>query len=136
MATPVNPKQIYGDKKPNLSLVPPTMEIPLALAMMDGAGKYGPYNWRYNPVEAMTYIAAARRHLGAYLEGEWLAPDGVQHLGHVMACAGILLDAHYTGNLIDNRPPNMVRGLIEEVDVLIARLKSFKEKRDESTRSL
>ena len=128
----VNPKQIWGDKKPNLALIPPSMEIPLALAMMDGAGKYGPYNWRINPVETMTYIAAAKRHLGAFLDGEWVAPDGVQHLGHVMACCGILLDAYYTGNLIDNRPvPNEgVDGLADEADILIKKLKDRKEKRE------
>lgn len=130
-----NPKQLYGDKKPNLSLITPAMEVPLALAMMDGAMKYGAYNWRENPVEILTYIAAAKRHLGLLLEGEWVASDGVQHLGHVMACCAIILDAHYSGNLIDNRPSPGSKGVYEEADGLIQKLKALKEKRDNASHS-
>ena len=129
----VNPKQLYGDKKPNLSLITPAMEVPLALALMDGAMKYGAYNWRGNPVETLTYIAAAKRHLGLLLEGEWVADDGVQHLGHVMACCAIILDAYYSGNLVDNRPPPGSKGVYEEANGLIQKLKALKEKRDNAS---
>ena len=97
---------------------------------MDGAGKYGPFNWRDNPVEAMTYIAAAKRHLGSFLEGEWLASDGVQHLGHVMACCAIILDAKASGTLIDNRPSPGSIGVWEEAEELIKKLRILKEQRD------
>jgi hypothetical protein len=77
------------------------------MAFGDGAGKYGPYNWRGNKVKASVYIAAAKRHLAAWLDGERLAPDsGVHHLGHARACLAILLDAEATGNLVDDRPPS------------------------------
>lgn len=100
-----NPKTAIGATKPDLSLIPPTAELHLATAMMDGGAKYGPYNWRDQPVSAMTYIAAARRHLAAFLDGENFDPiSKVHHLGHMMACGAILLDAYETGSLIDNRP--------------------------------
>jgi hypothetical protein len=72
---------------------------------MDGARKYGPYNWREEGVGASTYLSAAMRHLRAYLDGEQNAMDsGVHHLGHAMACLAILLDAEAVGNLVDDRP--------------------------------
>lgn len=101
----VNPKTLVGARKIDLSLLPPAATIHGAHAMMDGAGKYGPYNWREKKVPARTYIAAAGRHLADFLDGEETAPDsGVHHLGHVIGCCAILLDAMETGNLIDDRP--------------------------------
>lgn len=77
-----------------------------ARAMMDGAAKYGPFNWRDNAVVASIYVDALMRHAAAWFDGEELATDsGVHHLGHVVANAAILLDALETGNLIDDRPP-------------------------------
>jgi hypothetical protein len=100
-----NPKDALGMKKPNLSLVPPASKLYQAQAMMDGAQKYGPYNWRDKPVKAMVYISAAQRHIDQYLDGEVFDPiSGVPHLGHALACFGILADATETGNLIDDRP--------------------------------
>lgn len=101
----INPKDLIGVKKPNLALVPPSSALYQAQAMMDGAAKYGPYNWRENPVLAMVYIAAAQRHIASYLDGEDIDPkSGVPHLGHGLACLGILADATETGNLKDDRP--------------------------------
>ena len=101
-----NPKKAYGETKPNLALVPSAGELHMAMAFEDGARKYGAYNWRKDPVEAMTYIAAAKRHLLNYLDGEQRTSDSnVHNLGAVMACCAILLDAESLGNLVDNRPP-------------------------------
>jgi hypothetical protein len=48
------------------------------------------------------------RHLMAWIDGEDIAEDsGVHHLGHVMACCAIILDAETQKTLNDNRP---VRG--------------------------
>lgn len=100
-----NPKDALGVKKPNLALVPPASSLYQSQAMMDGAAKYGAYNWRSNPVVAMIYISAALRHINAYLDGENIDPlSGVPHLGHGLACLGILADATETDNLIDDRP--------------------------------
>lgn len=101
----INPKDALGMKKPDLSLIPPAALLYEAQGMMDGGDKYGPYNWRTNPVRARIYIAAAMRHIGQYLDGEEFDPvSGVHHLGHARCCLGILCDAREVGNLVDDRP--------------------------------
>jgi hypothetical protein len=105
-----NPKTAQGAKKPDLSVVPPAGILHMSLAMMQGAEKYGPFNWRENSVAVRVYVAAIMRHALEYLDGEDFSADSVaaglpvHNLGHVMACCAILLDAYETGNLIDNRP--------------------------------
>ena len=85
--------------------------------MMDGARKYGPYNWRDNAVLARVYIAAAKRHLAYWAAGEETAKDsGVHHLGHAIACLAILLDAQATGNLGDDRAKSQT--LIDTLDAI------------------
>ena len=101
-----NPKDLLGVKKAPINLVPASSIIYQALAMGNGAKKYGPYNWRENKVIASIYVAAAMRHLMAWHDSrEELAEDsGVPHLGHALSCLGILVDAYETGNLKDDRP--------------------------------
>jgi hypothetical protein len=100
-----NPKDLLGAKKPSLSKIPAIALLWESLAMMDGAGKYNPYNWRDNKVVASIYVDACKRHLDAWFEGQQKADDSCcHHLGHARACLGILLDAEATGNLIDDRP--------------------------------
>lgn len=100
-----NPKDLIGAKKAPLGLVPPALIIGAAEAMENGASKYGPFNWRDYPVQAMTYVEAALRHLLAYVDGEDDAPDtGIHHVKHAIAGLGILLDSLEGGQLIDNRP--------------------------------
>lgn len=99
-----NPKDLLGVKKLDLSLVPPIAIAHEAAAFMDGGIEYNPYNWRDNKVMARIYIAAMKRHIADWESGiEETEDTGVHHLGAVRACAGILLDAQMTGNLIDNR---------------------------------
>lgn len=101
----VNPKTLMGARRVDISLLPAAGIIHGAHAMMDGAAKYNPYNWREKKVPARTYVSAAMRHLMDYLDGEEAATDsGVHHLGHVIGCCAIILDALETGNLIDDRP--------------------------------
>lgn len=119
-----NPKDAIGDTKPDLSLVPQAFNLLVSQAMMDGARKYGPYNWRENPVRARVYIAAAMRHLGQYLDGENIDPiSGVYHIGHAGACLAILADALTVGNLIDDRP---IAGQAGELIRRFGETKSFK----------
>lgn len=105
-----NPKTAMGAKKPDISVVPPAGILHLATAMMNGADKYGPFNWRDHPISARPYIAAAQRHLLSYLDGEDFSQDTVEkgapvhHLAHVMACCAIVLDAYELGTINDNRP--------------------------------
>lgn len=109
-----NPKDLLGAKKVNLHLVPPSSIIYQALAMEDGAKKYGPYNWRENKVVCTIYISAAMRHLQAFLDGEMNASDSNKpHLAHALASIGIIVDALETGNLVDDRPtPGSASALI------------------------
>ena len=99
-----NPKTRAGALKVPLHLVPPSARHYLALAFEDGAGKYGPANWRDEPVSASVYVGAAGRHLDAYWDGEDLSHDSlVHHLAHTMACCAIILDAMECGTLNDDR---------------------------------
>jgi Domain of unknown function (DUF5664) len=106
MSDSSNPKDRLGIKKVQLNLVPAASKIYQALAMEDGAKKYGPYNWREKKVIASIYVAACMRHLEAWYDsGEEVATDSQKpHLGHALACLGIIVDALETGNLIDDRP--------------------------------
>lgn len=101
-----NPKTLFGIKKVPLHLVPPVAIAFEAMALKDGANKYGPYNWRTNRISVSTYIAAAKRHIDAYWDGEDVADDSkVHHLAHARACLGLILDALMIGKLNDDRPP-------------------------------
>jgi hypothetical protein len=101
--TPPNPKQLYGDKKPPLHLLPLAGMIHQSLAHMDGNLKYGFENWNEFPVEKLTYLGAILRHVELYKYGESFTRDtNVHNLGAVMACCAILIDAELNGNLIDN----------------------------------
>jgi hypothetical protein len=104
-ASSVNPKDLVGNTKVSLSKLPPIAIAHAAMAMMDGADKYGAFNWRDKDVIASIYVDAALRHLYCWFEGQERATDSkVHHLGHAIACCAILLDAQATGHLVDDRP--------------------------------
>jgi hypothetical protein len=99
-----NPKTIYGIQKPSLGLIPLAALEAAAGAHRLGADKYGEWNWRERQVAASVYIHAMLRHIKAWQEIEDIDPEsGVSHLGHVIACCGILLDAQRHGQLVDDR---------------------------------
>lgn len=99
-----NPKTAFGLAKPSLQFVPLRAVFVAGLAHMQGALKYGPFNWRKQPVSASTYVEAALRHINEWREGGETASDsGVHHLGHAIACMNILIDAQLHGTLIDDR---------------------------------
>ena len=123
-----NPKDLLGYKKVDLTLLPGIAMFHGAHAMMDGAVRYGPYNWRGNAVLARVYIAAVKRHIDYWEAGEETAQDSmVHHLGHAIACLAILLDAQATGNLIDNRHKSPE--LIAAYDALNALVKEQAERK-------
>lgn len=106
-ASKENPKDLIGNTKLGLRHVPLGALYEMAVAMDDGARKYGPFNWRAHPVRADVYVDAAKRHMEAWVHGEERAGDsGGHHLAHAMACMAILLDAQHHGTLKDNRDPN------------------------------
>lgn len=117
-----NPKDKIGAKKPDLSLLPTGALVECAKAMMNGAVKYGPFNWRdpNNKPGYMTYIAANQRHMIQFLDGENYARDSmVHHLAHAICTNMVLLDAILCGNAIDDRPhkgpaPDMIEDYFKE----------------------
>jgi hypothetical protein len=122
-----NPKDAIGDTKMPLHLVPPTATAYAALAHLDGALKYGQWNWRKAGVRSSVYIAAAARHLECYFNGEDIDPDsGVPNLGHALACINIVIDAEACGKLTDDRPPRV--GLRKWFEKLMPTIAALREK--------
>lgn len=112
-----NPKDRVGAKKIDLTLIPPTTSVFLAMGLAVGARKYGPFNWRVEPIKARGYLAAAKRHIDACLDGEDFDPiEGVHHLGFALSTTAIYLDAMVHGTLIDDRPvPGRTGELISRI---------------------
>lgn len=100
-----NPKDLAAETRLPLHLLPAMTGIYGAMAVRDGAIKYGPYNWREKDIQLMPYLGALERHIARLKDGEWVDDkSGAPHLGHIIATAGILADAHECGSLIDDRP--------------------------------
>lgn len=103
---PTNPKDAAATSRIPLALLSPVAKIAWAVAQYAGMLKYGAWNWRKAGVRASVYISALERHIDAYKSGEEYDPvDGSPHLGNIMACAAILLDAKAAGKLTDDRGP-------------------------------
>lgn len=123
---PTNPKDAIGSDKLPLHLWPETATVLGAVALLEGALKYGRNNWRESGVRASIYVDALRRHMNAWAEGEDCAPDSeIPHLGHALACIAILVDAQAAGVLTDDRQyPGGYSGLVEEMTPHVPRLKA------------
>ena len=101
----VNPKNLAAKSRIKVALLPAAGIIHGAHAAMAGAGKYGPYNWRDQKIALMEYASAMQRHIMDWVDGQDIsADDRCHHLGHVIACASIMLDAIEVGAVIDDRP--------------------------------
>lgn len=122
-----NPKDVIGSAKLPLGLVPDIVRSACALAMLEGALKYGRYNWRAAGVRASIYHDALERHLICWWNGEDCDPKTkVPHLASIIACAGILLDADLCDKLSDDRPPVAPIGdFIRAMEPTIAHLKEL-----------
>lgn len=131
---PANPKQRFGDKKPPLTYTPLSAQLAMLEALYDGMQKYGPHNWRKRPVEAMTYVDAAERHLQLYKVGEETTRDTlVSNLGAVMACCAILIDSAIHGTMIDNRPISPIEAdLLHAGEEWVARLRAAQAQREKN----
>lgn len=127
---PTNPKDIIGSTKLDLGLVPSTLSIMVSKAFLEGALKYGRFNWRIAGVRASIYHAALHRHLAKWWNGQDKDPKtGVHHLDNAMACLGILRDAEIFKKLQDDRPPavdpDLIAQIIDESEADVARLKAL-----------
>lgn len=134
-ATTQNPKDLFGSLKVSLTKLPAVAVAHGAHAMMDGAEKYGLYNWRDKHVLAGIYCDAAMRHIQAWFEGERDAQDSnVHHLGHAIACCAIILDAEANGALIDDRPGKRTVDALARAHALISEKIQYRAKEKEQRR--
>jgi hypothetical protein len=127
---PSNPKDIIGSAKLDLGLAPDTMEVMAAEAFLEGALKYGRYNWRIKGVRASTYHAALKRHIKKWWNGQNRdKKTNVHHLCNAMACIVIMYDAELYGKFEDDRPPcpnpDAMAELIDRMESQVAHLKSL-----------
>jgi hypothetical protein len=124
---PKNPKDAAANNKLPVHLVPDTVVVYAALAFTEGAAKYGAFNWRGAGVSMSVYISALERHLKKLKNGEWCDPvTKVPHLSSIIACAGIIADAHLVGKLTDDRPPVApIAKLIDDSEETVAHIRSL-----------
>lgn len=117
-----NPKDAAATGRLPMQMVPDTLGIFAAMAFAEGDSKYIAYNFRIAGVRVSVYVAALRRHLMRYFNGEWAdKKTGVPHLASVAACTSILIDGHVLGTIVDDRPPAVdLSDCIEEAERIIA----------------
>lgn len=122
-----NPKDIIGAGKAPLELVPDTLRVAASMAFLEGALKYGRFNWRLAGVRASIYKAALDRHMASWWNGEDIdAQSGLPHLWKAAACIAILIDSKEAGKLTDDRPPALdLTAMIDGLEKDIARLKAL-----------
>ena len=122
----INPKDVAGSNRLDLSLISPVAMMEESLAMMEGLIKYGRANFVGSKIECMLYIGACFRHLFKFICGEDRDPKtGVHHLASARACLGIILECQARGKLFDNRPPRM-RGFSKLLDSFEAKVKHLR----------
>lgn len=127
---PSNPKDAFGSAKIDLGLVPDTLVVCAARAFLEGALKYGRFNWRVAGVRSSIYRAAFNRHAAKWWNGQDQDPKTrVHHLDNAIACLAILRDAELYGMLDDDRPPcpdpDAMAKFIDSAEVDVAFLKAL-----------
>lgn len=125
MTDRTNPKDAVASRKVGLSVLPVRVLYEVALGLMEGAVKYGPFNWRRSRVKVMVYIDAAKRHLDQFAEGEDLDADmpkayRVHHISKAIAGLMIVRDALMRGSAIDDRPPPSAAGWLGDMNAKAA----------------
>lgn len=103
-----NPKDAVGIRKILFSVLPMRVLWRVALAMLEGALKYGRHNYRIAGVRASVYFdAVVARHLTLWWEGEDIDPDsGLSHVDKAIAGLMVMRDSMLEGNFVDDRPPS------------------------------
>lgn len=118
----INPKDAVGGPKFSMSILPMPALAQLEPAFRDGAQKYGPANWRDQPISSRVYVDAAFRHMMLWLCGQDVAEDsGACHLASAASNLLILLDARACGTMKDDRvqlaDPEILAEIFEELRV-------------------
>jgi len=109
-----NPKDIVGQSKASTHCIPPVALLEMGAALhfgayhakrADGGEGYGPFNWREQRLRMNIYTDALMRHYLAFMDGQDRADDSkAHHLGHIMACCAIIMDAMELETMDDTRP--------------------------------
>lgn len=122
-----NPKDEFGSAKVPVGLYPDTATQEMAFAFLEGALKYGRYNWRVVGVRASIYNDAMERHRMKWWNGQNRDPvTRVRELASVMACCAILIDSEICGVLNDDRPPMAPMGELLDINMeMVAHLKEL-----------
>jgi hypothetical protein len=104
--TKVNFGVKFDAQKLRLDLLDPYAIEQLAAVLTFGAGKYQPHNWRKG-ISKSRLIAAALRHLFAYLRGEDNDREsGLSHVAHAMCNLMFLLGLEHRPELDDRYKEN------------------------------
>lgn len=103
---PTNPKDALAVGRVPFHVVPSGVIAEVALAMLEGARKYGSHNYRVKGVRSSVYYNACIGHLQSWWEGEDIDPDsGLPHVVKAIACLFVLRDAQMNSICTDDRPP-------------------------------
>ncbi|ARV77536.1 5' nucleotidase [Sinorhizobium phage phiM5] len=112
-----NPKDAVGVRKVPLHVVPARVTAEVGLALLEGARKYGSYNWRAAGVRASVYFDATRRHMDDWWEGVDIDPDsGLSHVTKAIASLTVLRDSMMHGNWQDDRPIRAAAGWVQDMN--------------------
>lgn len=96
----------HDGEKPDMSLVSSIAILKVAKVMTFGKRKYTANNWRKG-IAYTRLLAAALRHIFAYLGGENLDPESNQsHLAHACCCLFMVLEFEDTKPSLDDRYKN------------------------------
>lgn len=121
-----DPKEKCGNKKLTLTNTPISLLALASFAMNNGVEKYGKHNWLLTkkPLDNMTYINAALRHIFLYLAGEDKASDSnICHLDHAISSLAVLRDAQLNNRVSDNRVKMTKYGL-KQLKLMIEKAQS------------
>lgn len=124
-----NPKAAFGAAKVGIDYLSFPVLLEQAVGMMAGGYKYGAHNYLVAGPSVMTYIAAAFRHMAAFVGGEEWDPHAgegvkVHHLVAAQNCLHVVRAAQIAGIAFDDRPPPMPKGFIESLEPSIKALQA------------
>lgn len=93
----------HDQDKPDMSLLSTIALLKVAQVMTFGKRKYSAHNWR-GGFHWSRPLAAAARHLYAYIGGETKDPEsGISHLAHAICCLMFILEFEETHPELDDR---------------------------------
>lgn len=113
-----NPKEKAGQSKVCMHYVPPRVLMEVALALTEGANKYGSYNFRdAGNTKYSTYYSSTLRHLSQWFEGEDIDKEsGLHHITKAIGGLIVLRDSMLADNAQDDRPTKSKDGWLDELN--------------------